>query len=122
MKYRELIKRVQHYSGFSDAESKDALDGTVATIAVRLTEGERKDFASQLPEELKDLAMAVYPTEAMLKKDILSQFAAEQGVDKDRAKKQLLSSWKAIKDAISSGEIRHVREQLPLKIRLRLLY
>jgi DNA-directed RNA polymerase delta subunit len=26
MKYRELIKKVQKYSGFSDSESKDALD------------------------------------------------------------------------------------------------
>lgn len=26
MGFRELIKRVQHYSGFSDKESKDALE------------------------------------------------------------------------------------------------
>lgn len=122
MKYRELIKKVQHYSGFSDAESKDALDGAVATIAIHLNDGERKDFASQLPMELQGLALAVYVTKETASRDILEQFAEVQGVKKDRAKRQLLSAWKALKDAISIGEIRHVQAQLPLKVRIKLLY
>lgn len=123
MKYRELIKKVQHYSGFSDMESKDALDGTVAIVSVHLTEGERKDFASQLPDELQRLALAVYPSDEILKeKDILTQFARIQGVQKNRAKKQLLSAWKAIKDAITAGEIRHIQAQLPARVREQLLY
>lgn len=123
MKYRELIKKVQHYSGFSDMESKDALDGTVAIVSIHLTEGERKDFASQLPDELKSLALAVYPSDEVLKeKDWLAQFARIQGVKLDRAKKQLLSSWKAIKEAISDGEIKNMQAQMPKKVREQLLY
>lgn len=122
MNYRQLIKKVQYYSGFSDEESKDALDGTVATIALHLTEGERKDFASQLPIELRALAMSVYVTDEAAKRDILEQFTEVQGVKVDRAKKQLLSSWRAIKDAISIGEIRHIQAQLPARVRTRLLY
>lgn len=121
MKYRQLIKKVQLYSGFSDSESKDALDGAVATIAYHLTDGGRKNFASQLPDELKGLALSVYVTKETANKDILEQFAEVQGVKMDRAKKQLLSAWRAIKDAISVGEISHVRAQLPLKVRMRLL-
>jgi uncharacterized protein (DUF2267 family) len=51
MKYRELIKKVQNYSGFSDTESKEALEMMVESLAVHLNEGERKDFASQLPPD-----------------------------------------------------------------------
>lgn len=103
MGYRELIKKVQHYSGFSDAESKDALEHMVETLAVHLTEGERKDFASQLPQELKVIALSVLPTEENSKKDILQQFMENQRIREDRAKKQILSAWKALKDAISQG-------------------
>jgi len=113
MKYRELIKRVQLYSGFSDVESKDALDGTTAVIALHLTEGERRKFASQLPEELQAVALAVYPTEENTSADIFKQFQIEQHIPEDRAKKQLLSAWRALKEALSTGLIEHIKAQLP---------
>lgn len=113
MKYRELIKKVQIFSGFSDAESKEALECTVECLAVHLNEGERKDFASQLPQELKDIALTVLPTDENSRQDILEQVMTVQGIPMDRAKKQLLSSWRALKEAISEGEIDHIRAQLP---------
>lgn len=113
MKYRELMKRVQHLSGFSDKESKEALNATVEVIAVRLTDDERKDFASQLPTELQDIALTVRATEDNTKQDIVEQIVKTQSVTKARAKKQLLSAWTAIKEAISPGEIDDIRAQLP---------
>lgn len=113
MKYRELIKTVQRYSGLSKSESKDALDGTVAVLAVHLTEGQRKNFASQLPTELQDLALAVYATEENSTQDLFEQFMEVQAVDESRAKTQLLSAWRALKRALSKGVVDHVRSQLP---------
>jgi uncharacterized protein (DUF2267 family) len=104
---------VQKYSGFSDAESKDALDHMVETLAVHLTEGERKDFASQLPAELQDIALAVDATEGNSRQDILEQFIDQERIDERRAKKQIFSAWKALKDALTPGEINHIRAQLP---------
>lgn len=117
MGFRELIKKVQLYSGFSDAESKDALECMVENLAVRLNEGERKDFASQLPGELGDIALSVIPTMENTKQDnIIEQFMELQGVDEPHAKKQVMATWKALKDAISSGEIDDIRSQLPNKM------
>ncbi|HEU4830684.1 MAG TPA: DUF2267 domain-containing protein [Candidatus Saccharimonadales bacterium] len=113
MKFREMVKKVQLYSGFSDSESQDALEHMVETLAVHLTEGERKDFASQLPQELKDIALTVWATEENSKKDILTDFMETQGIDSGHAKKQILSAWQTLKDAISPGEIDHIRAQLP---------
>lgn len=113
MGYRELIKKVQIYSGFSDAESKEALQLMVESLAVRLNEGERKDFASQLPRELQDIALSVRSTEENSKRDMLRQFMELQGIKKNHAKKQIKAAWHAIKDAISRGEIEHVKAQLP---------
>lgn len=113
MGFREMIKKVQTYSGFSDAESKDALELMVESLAVHLTEGERKDFASQLPQELQDMALSVQATEANSKEDILRQFMELEDIDESRAKKQIMSAWRALKDALSEGEISHIRAQLP---------
>lgn len=113
MKFREMIKKVQHYSGFSDQESRDALQLMVESLSVHLTEGERKDFASQLPHELQAIALSVLPTKEIAKQDILQQFMKIQGINEARAKKQILCSWKALKDAISPGEIDDIRAQLP---------
>lgn len=113
MKYSELIKTVQLYSGFSDAESKDALDGTVITLAVHLTEHERKDFAEELPEELQDMALAVYATPENSTQDLFEQFMEVQEVDAPRAKEQLLSAWEALKDILSSRLVDSIKAQLP---------
>lgn len=112
MGYRELIKKVQVYSGFSDKESKDALNHLVESLAVHLNESERKDFASQLPQELQNIALAVWATEENSKEPILQQFMKNQHIKKDRAKKQILSAWKALKESVTKGQIEHIKAQL----------
>jgi uncharacterized protein (DUF2267 family) len=113
MGFREMVKKVQSYSGFSDSESQDALEMMVESLAVRLNEGERKDFASQLPEQLQDIALSVLPTEEHMRKDIVQEFMDNEAIDEGRAKKQIFASWRALKDAISAGQIRHIQAQLP---------
>jgi uncharacterized protein (DUF2267 family) len=113
MTYRELIKKVQLYSGFSDSESETALRLFVRKLAARLTLNERKDFASQLPKDLKDEAMTDETSEVRTAEDFIMQFAIEENIDESRAKKQVMSAWKAIKDAISKGEIEDIKAQLP---------
>jgi len=115
MKYRELIKKVQLYSGFSDTESQDALDCLVESLAIHLNEGERKDFASQLPQELQDRALAVLPTKETSRQDMLEQIMEVERIPEPRAKKQMLAAWRALKDGITEGEINDIRAQLPQK-------
>lgn len=115
MGYRELIKKVQIYSGFSDQESKDALEHMVETLAVHLTEGERQDFASQLPEKLQDIALTVQATEDNSQIDLIEEFVEVQKIEPSRAKKQIMAAWRALKDVISGGEMEHIKAQLPNK-------
>lgn len=113
MRYRELIKKVQDYSGLSFEEAKEALQVMVEVLAVHLTERERKDFASQLPEELQNIALAVLATEENSTKPILPQIMELQQVDENRAKHQIKAAWRALKNAISRGEIEDIKAQLP---------
>lgn len=116
MGFKELIKKVQNSTGFSDSESKDALEMMVESLAVRLNDGERRDFASQLPQQLQDIALSVMPTEEHARQDIIQQFMEYEHIEASRAKKQILAAWSALKLAISDGQIRHIQSQLPKKV------
>lgn len=116
MTYRELVKRVQDYSGFSDSESEKALRVFISTLAARITEDERKDFASQLPSELQDEAMSVNETTRFDREDMYQAIADLQDIEPDHAKKQVMAAWKALKDQVTPGEIEDIKSQLPKDI------
>ena len=114
MGYREMIKKVQYYSGFSDSESENALVMFTRLLAESLTPDERMDFASQLPAELQDTVVAAEESPmAKDMEDILESMAEEQNVNEDHVKKQIMAAWRAIKDAFSKGEIEDIKSQLP---------
>lgn len=112
MKYREIIKKIQHDSGFSDEESAEALERTVECIAERLEAGERQDFASQLPVELQPIALYAIGDRSVRKQDILKEFMEKEHIEENHAKKQFLSAWGVLRSFISEGEIRHIKSQL----------
>lgn len=113
MKFRQLVKKVQQYSGFSDMESTDALQMMVESLAVHLDLQERKRFASQLPKELRDIALSVYSTPKNSTQDIVSQFMEIQEIEEPRAKKQINSAWQALKEAISERQVHRLESRLP---------
>ena len=114
MHYREMIKNVQRYSGFSDSESENALISFITLLSKRLNPDERMDFASQLPAELQDTVVSMDETDKFLSmEEILESLADEQNIDEDRAKLQITAAWQTLKDAIAKGEIEDIRHQLP---------
>ncbi|MDQ3206102.1 MAG: DUF2267 domain-containing protein [Pseudomonadota bacterium] len=113
MQYRELVKKVQHYSGFSDQESEMALRIFVNTLGARLTPEERAHFAIQLPQDLKEEAMSSEESERFGADEFIRRVCNEAGVDESEAEKQILASWSATKEAVSPGEIRQIKAQLP---------
>lgn len=119
MQYRQMVKKVQVDSGFSDAESEEALRLFVETLAARLNEGERRDFAAQLPRELQPLAMAP-TTERYSANDMYEQFTQLQEIDLAHAKKQIKAAWAAVKESIGPGEVADIRSQLPKDLKAEL--
>lgn len=113
MGYRELIKKIQHDSGFSDEESETALDTLVESLAERLTDEELGNFASQLPSELQIIAIAT-PMEERADRQlgIVEEFMIKERISEAHATKQVLSAWAALKSFISEGQIRHLKAQL----------
>jgi len=113
MGYRELIKQIQHDSGFSDQESQEALEHTIAALAAHLTPDERQDLASQLPPELQIIALAGPVPLVSVERNLLRYYQDAYDLDEARAKKQLLTVWHVLKRAIAPGEINDILAQLP---------
>lgn len=86
MQYRELVKTVQDYSGFSDSEADEALRVFIETLSARLEGGEREDFASQLPSELKDLALSVTETINFNRNDLYQTVSELQEIEEPHAR------------------------------------
>jgi uncharacterized protein (DUF2267 family) len=114
MQYREMIKKMQTNTGFSDKESEQSLRLFIETLATRLTDGERKDMASQLPSELQDLAMAPsHQDSSKANNDFIGQFCEMQEIDEGRAKKQIMGAWETLKQALTPGEVKDIQSQMP---------
>ena len=113
MQYRELVKQVMNYTGFSDAESEQALRLFIRKLATRMTEEEREDFASQLPETLANIALEPDTTETWGANEFIQQFVEAEDIEEGRAKKQIYAVWQALKDALTPGEIKDIRAQMP---------
>lgn len=113
MGYREMVKAVQSYSGFSGNESENALRMFIKMLSSRLTPDEREDLASQLPAELQDDALQTSEIIKMEMDDMMHEMAESQDIDENRAKTQIMAAWRALKDAISPGEIKNIQAQMP---------
>ncbi len=117
MSYRQLIKKIQHDTGFSDSESQDALEYMIESIAERLQEDERSKFASQLPLRLKIIALNTETSDREdRQRSIIEEFMEKEDIPYDRAKKQVLSAWSALKSFISEGQIAHLKSQMPTNV------
>lgn len=114
MEYRELVLTMQQKSGFSEVEAEESLDLMVESIAERLDDLEREDFAGQLPPELQDIALGAHVADRQERsQDFVHEFMNKENIDEDRAKKQVRAAWATLKSFVAEVEINQIRRQLP---------
>jgi uncharacterized protein (DUF2267 family) len=111
--YSEFIKTVQQYDNLSKDDAEDTLQVLIEQISVHLNEGERRNFASQLPERLEDIALTVLPTPENASRDIFEQVMELEDLEEATVKERLQAAWRALKDGLSEGLIDSIKAQLP---------
>ena len=116
MKYDEFIGQVEHRARLSSrAEAERATRATLETLAERLAGGEAHDLASQLPRELAQALQL--PDAGIGAKLTLDEFfelvSAREGVDLPDAAFHARVVIGVLTEAVSQGEIKDVRVQLP---------
>lgn len=115
MQYDEFIGQVQHRARMADSEEAvRAVRVVLQTLGRRLVGGEIKDAASQLPREI---ALYLEEAEAGSGKYGLDEFyervAEKEGLDLPIAIHHARAVVSVLLDALSPGEVKDIREQLP---------
>jgi len=119
VKYDEFIKEVQTRGHMeSRQEAENATKATLATLAERLAGGEPKDLASQLPREIAEHLR--YEGEQDPNPFSLDEFfervnERDPGVDEPRAAYHARVVTSVLQDAVTQGEMDHIRSQLPVE-------
>jgi uncharacterized protein (DUF2267 family) len=116
VRYDEFLGQVQHRARLSSrAEAERATRATLETLAERLVGGEVHDLASQLPPELaRSLQSPDAGIGAKLTLDEFFELVSErEGVDLEDSMLHARVVIGVLTEAVSQGEIKDVRVQLP---------
>ena len=115
MKYDDFVGQVQHRARLpSSAEAVKAIRSTLETLGQRLSGGEVKDLASQLPEEIaRFLPHEDSPAEPLSLNQFLVRVSDAEGVDLPASVHHTRAVISVLQDAVSPGEMEHIKDQLP---------
>ena len=114
MKYDEFIARVAEDVGVSIAEADKLTWATLGTLAERISGGEARDLAAQLPLPLKDaLLPASEEAEGFSFEEFIRRTAARAETDVGVAETAVDAVLATLRDAVTPGEFDDVMSQLP---------
>jgi uncharacterized protein (DUF2267 family) len=116
MQQDEFVVAVRESTGLPDNQSAErAVRATLAVLGRRLSGGEAKDLAAQLPGTLGDELPAEAPGEQFDVTTFYRHIAEQEGegVTEAQARQHARAIAKGLETAISGGEWQHVSQQLP---------
>jgi uncharacterized protein (DUF2267 family) len=112
--YDEFIGRVAQNVGVSDAEADKLTWATLATLAERISGGEARDLAAQLPLPLQNaLLPASEEAEGFSFEEFVRRTAERAGTDPLVAETAVDAVLAILRDAVTPGEFDDVLSQLP---------
>ena len=114
MKYNEFIARVADGVGVSESVAQELARAVLATLAERITGGEARDLAEQLPLPLQNsLLPAQEEAEAFDFVEFVRRVADRTGTDFSVAEMAVNVVLATLRDAVTPGEFDDVISQLP---------
>ena len=114
MQQQEFVKAVRESTGLPDnASAERAVRSTLTVLGQRLTGGETKDLAAQLPDGLADALPDEGAGESFDVQTFYRRVAEEEGVTEAQARQHARSIAKGLETALSDGAWQHMTSQLP---------
>jgi uncharacterized protein (DUF2267 family) len=118
MKYVQFIEKVSERMGGSLGQAEAVTQATLLTLAERITGGEARDLAAQLPKELQGpLDKKREPAEAFDVNEFIRRVSTRAGTDLDTAGRGARSVFQTLNAAVTTGEFEDVLSQLPKQFR-----
>ena len=115
MDFEQFVNLVANRADVAGWDRAHALiNGTLRTLAERISGGEARDLAAQLPEEFKpSLSDAAETAETFTVDEFVRRVAERAGVGDDTALKGARAVMATVRDAVTSGEWDDIIAQLP---------
>jgi uncharacterized protein (DUF2267 family) len=115
MDFEQFVNLVANRADVAGWDRTQALiNGTLRTLAERISGGEARDLAAQLPEEFKpSLSDAEETAETFTVDEFVRRVAERAGVGDDTALKGARAVMATVRDAVTSGEWDDIIAQLP---------
>jgi uncharacterized protein (DUF2267 family) len=114
MKYPEFVAKVAKRSVLPRDETDAIIRATLQTLGERITGGEARDLAAQLPKELQDaLASAPEEAEPFGLDEFIRRVSERARVAQADARDGITAVFQTLEDAVSFGEFDDVMAQLP---------
>jgi uncharacterized protein (DUF2267 family) len=114
MKYEEFIAQVAQNAELSEEDAATLTRATLSTLAERISGGEARDLAAQLPAPLKTALISAHENaEAFSVKEFVERTAERADTDPNVAEVAIDAVLATLRDAVTPGEFDDVRSQLP---------
>ncbi|MDQ1624062.1 MAG: hypothetical protein QOH19_2480 [Actinomycetota bacterium] len=115
MDFEQFVNLVANRADVAGWDRAQALiNGTLRTLAERISGGEARDLAAQLPEEFKpSLSDAQETAETFTVDEFVRRVAERAGAGDDTALKGARAVMATVRDAVTSGEWDDIIAQLP---------
>jgi uncharacterized protein (DUF2267 family) len=114
MKFDQFVDLVAQRANVPRDRAQALTDATLRTLAERITGGEARDLAAQLPEELKpSLSGAAETAEAFSRKEFVRRVAERASLDEDAARDGARAVMVTLREAVTTGEWDDITSQLP---------
>lgn len=118
--YRRLLNQLRTNAGLESAvEAEAALEIVLKAVVCRLTPDEAKDLIAQLPSRMKPMLSGLPPgpDKTVGRQAIEADLVERLRVLPARAEQLMVAVGTTIADSVSAGQIREVRNQLPVELR-----
>jgi uncharacterized protein (DUF2267 family) len=116
--YIEFLNTVAQRAGLPPDEAANITGATLETLAERISGGEVRDLAAQLPEELRDyLRKEDELPQRLNATEFVREVRARAGVDDQWASEGARAVFATLRDVISEDELQDVVSELPKDIR-----
>jgi uncharacterized protein (DUF2267 family) len=114
MKYVQFIEKVSERAGVSLGQAESLTQATLITLAERITGGEARDLAAQLPNELRGfLTKNKEEAEKFDLNEFIRRVSLRAGVDRETGRSGVQAVFQTLDAAVSRGEFSDVMAQLP---------
>ncbi|RZU45688.1 uncharacterized protein (DUF2267 family) [Streptomyces sp. BK022] len=114
MDYNTFLDTVTRRAPVPPEKVEPLTRATLETLAERLTRGEAKDLASELPKPLKEWLVSPTPEARRFGFDeFVNRVSSQAGVSPHQAREGIRAELNTLRDAVSEGEFRQVMSQLP---------